>query len=66
LQQTPVTAGLQGLPKKAPCKPLPEQVFDVPAITENAAASQKVKKEKRRKIIYFLILHLRSQKRERF
>jgi hypothetical protein len=39
-QQTPVTGGLQGLPKKAPCKPLPEQAFDVTAITESAAASQ--------------------------
>jgi len=27
--QTSVTAGLHGLPKKAPCKTLPEQEFEV-------------------------------------
>jgi hypothetical protein len=41
-QQTPVTAGVQGLPEKAPCTPLPEPVFDVTAITESATASQKI------------------------
>jgi len=42
VQQTPVTAGVQGLPEKAPCTPLPEQMFVVPAIMESTAASIKI------------------------
>jgi hypothetical protein len=35
-----VTVGVQGLPEKAPCTPLPEQEFEATTITESPAASQ--------------------------